>query len=42
MDLPLTFRIERILQNITPIQFEPSIKSRFGIFPRHVEKRNLY
>jgi len=35
MDLPLTFRVERLLSGEPLIQFERDRCARFGIFPRH-------
>jgi carotenoid cleavage dioxygenase-like enzyme len=35
MDLPLTFRLERVLRGEMPFVFERDRPSRFGILPRH-------
>jgi len=35
MDLPLTFRLERMQRGLPAFAFEPERPSRFGILPRH-------
>ena len=35
LDLPMTFRLERIEKGQSPIMFESETPSRFGIIPRH-------
>ena len=41
MDLPLTFRPERLQGGESGLKFEPALGSRFGIMPRHDEGANL-
>ncbi len=41
MDLPLTFRLERMMEGRMPIAFERDRPSRFGIMPRHGEGKQI-
>ncbi len=41
MDLPLTFRPERLQRGEPAFAFEPDTPSRFGILPRHGENSNI-
>lgn len=40
MDLPFTFRTEKIIQGEAPFDFEASRPARFGILPRHSTNAN--
>jgi len=40
MDLPFTFRPERMFEGKSPFQFEENRGSRFGILPRHAKKQS--
>jgi len=42
MDLPLTFRPERLQRGEPAFAFEPDSPSRFGILPRHGENSNIH
>ncbi len=35
MDLPMTFRLERVMRGEPIVAFEPELPARFGILPRH-------
>ncbi|KAL6040084.1 Dioxygenase [Balamuthia mandrillaris] len=39
MELPFTFRPERLLEGKSPLAFEPMRRSRFGTLPRHAKKQ---
>lgn len=41
MDLPLTFRIERLRRREPAYMFEPDSPSRFGILPRHGDSSSI-
>jgi len=41
MDLPFTFRFERMMDGRSPFAFEGDRPSRFGIMPRHGEGRQV-
>lgn len=41
MDLPLTFRLERVLRGEMPFVFERDRPSRFGILPRHGDSNDV-
>jgi carotenoid cleavage dioxygenase len=41
MDLPLTFRPERLRRREPAYMFEPNSPSRFGIFPRHGDSSSI-
>lgn len=41
MDLPLTFRMERMQRGEPGLMFEPSRPSRFGILPRHGDNSSI-
>ncbi|MBW4605858.1 MAG: carotenoid oxygenase family protein [Hassallia sp. WJT32-NPBG1] len=41
MDLPLTFRLERLRRGEPAYMFEPNSPSRFGILPRHGDSSSI-
>lgn len=41
MDLPMTFRLERLQQGKPAFLFEPETPSRFGILPRHGDNNSI-
>ncbi|MEA5532602.1 carotenoid oxygenase family protein [Crocosphaera sp. XPORK-15E] len=41
LDLPLTFRPERLQKGQPALQFEPEISARFGILPRQGNNQNI-
>jgi carotenoid cleavage dioxygenase len=41
MDLPVTFRPERMKRGEPPLMFEPTRPSRFGILPRHGDNSSI-
>lgn len=41
MDLPLTFRLERLRRREPAYMFEPDSPSRFGILPRHGDSNSI-
>ncbi|HEY9871969.1 MAG TPA: carotenoid oxygenase family protein [Candidatus Obscuribacterales bacterium] len=41
MDLPLTFRLQRMQRGEPAFMFEPDSPSRFGILPRHGDNSNI-